>query len=187
MMRHSLLVITALLVSSLAYAAPTPARVDRADSKLSFEAFTTLFDADGTFNDWKVSGKVDPESFENSQVTVTIDAASIDTDNSSRDEHLRNSDFFHVERYPTIKFVTSSIKARSAGAYTVTGNLTIKETTRALAIPVAVERRGDQLSVRGVLNLDRYDYGIDYESGMFEPTIKRQVNIRLDLLFDLPK
>jgi polyisoprenoid-binding protein YceI len=176
--------VATLAMSSLATAATRPAQLLRSDSSLEFTAFTSVFDAEGTFDEWSVNGVVKPDAFAESSVVVTIRAASIDTDNSKRDEHLRSDDFFDVARYPELKFATTSITPKRPGVYDVTGKFTIKDVTREITLPVAVERKGDRLRVRGTLKIDRYDYGLDYEASWYAPDLKREVNIRFDLVFE---
>lgn len=184
----SILAFCGLLVFGSALAAPIDAKALKTASSLDFTASTTLFDVEGTFHSWKVAGKVDPDSFEESDVRVVIDAASIDTDNDTRDEHLREPDFFHVSTYKHVKFQTKSInKMKGEGRYEVTGDFTIKNTTKRVSIPVTVTRGKTDgqahLRVKGDLKVDRYDYGLDYEAGMFEPDLDRTVEIRFNLAF----
>jgi polyisoprenoid-binding protein YceI len=75
----------------------------------------------------------DPNDPTTARGVVTIDAASIDTGNAQRDAHLRNPDFLDVERFPTIRFAAKSIQ-RAGDAYTVTGDLTIKDVTREITL-----------------------------------------------------
>ncbi|MCK7478235.1 MAG: YceI family protein [Candidatus Moduliflexus flocculans] len=61
-----------------------------------------------------------------SSVSFTIQAASIDTGTPDRDKHLRSGDFFDVEQYPAITFVSTAIKARGGNEHDVTGDLTMR-------------------------------------------------------------
>lgn len=74
------------------------------------------------------------DSPETSRVTVSIDAASIDTGTEDRDNHLRSADFLDVENHPTLEFVSTSVR-KNGGGYEVDGNLTIHGTTQ----PVTLE------------------------------------------------
>jgi polyisoprenoid-binding protein YceI len=86
----------------------------------------------GTF-----SGRVevgDPP--ENTRVSVTIDAASIDTGNAQRDKHLRSSDFLDAGRWPTLRFVNSSVRRISPEQWLMTGPLTMRDVTRPVELDV---------------------------------------------------
>lgn len=175
-----------LFVSNSAAADPVPAKIDKTSSSLTFTATNSLLSADGIFRDWSVEGKVDPEAFESSKVTVKIVAKSIDTDNSWRDDHLRNEDFFHVEKFPTVRFVTTSIQKTGEGKYTLVGDLTIKKTTRSLSIPVILTKEGGKMRIKGSTTINRVSHGLTFESGLLEPNLHKMVKIGMDVSFVLP-
>lgn len=68
---------------------------------------------------------------------MTIDVASIDTANDKRDEHLRSADFFDAQKHPQITFNSSSVRD-VPGGFVATGDLTIKDITRRIDLPFAV-------------------------------------------------
>jgi polyisoprenoid-binding protein YceI len=117
----------------------------------------------------KASGTVATEGddFATAAVEVSIDAASIDTREATRDAHLRSADFFDTDRYPTLTFKSRQVRpAVGHGRYTVVGDLTIRDITREIALDVTTEgfvrdpwgndRAG--FSAHGALN--RKDYGL---------------------------
>lgn len=75
-------------------------------------------------------------------VDVTIDAASIDTRQEQRDNHLRSPDFFDVERWPTIRFVSRRVEQAGEGEYRLIGDLTIRDVRREVALDVSAEGTG---------------------------------------------
>src|SRR5690349_6659921 len=83
----------------------------------------------GRFTEWHGTVLYDRSSPARSSVTAVIDAKSIDTGWPHRDEHLRTSDFFDVERFPTIVFQSDSLRATSDG-WLVDGRLTMHGVTR---------------------------------------------------------
>jgi polyisoprenoid-binding protein YceI len=74
------------------------------------------------------------DSIEDSTVTVEITADSVTTDSEQRDGHLRNSDFFEVETYPTIAFTSTAIRPGQGNAFELDGDLTIKGITRPVTL-----------------------------------------------------
>ena len=76
----------------------------------------------------------DPEAMDKGSVNVVIDAASIDTAEEKRDEHLRSGDFLNVAEFPELRFESTSVKSTADGLE-VSGNLTIRDVTR----PVVLE------------------------------------------------
>jgi polyisoprenoid-binding protein YceI len=71
-----------------------------------------------------------------SSVEATIDASSIDTGDPDRDAHLRAADFLDVERFPHVRFVSTSLSAGDDGKWRLDGELTIREVTRVVGISV---------------------------------------------------
>lgn len=139
--------------------------VDRAHSEINFTASSRLLDAHGFFGAWDADIQLDPQAFERSTVTLTIDAASINTRIGRRDAHLKGPDFFDTARYPTITFVSKSIARTGATAGVITGDLTMRGVTRSVQVPVTVvfyeKGRG---RFRGAFTVNRKDYGISYDS-----------------------
>ena len=95
--------------------------------------FTTVKGRFGTVKGTIIENRANPAQ---SSVEATIDAASIDTRDEKRDAHLRSADFFEVEKYPTITFKSTRVEPKGANEFLVHGNLTIKETTRPIVLPV---------------------------------------------------
>ncbi|MCD8510434.1 MAG: YceI family protein [Bacillus sp. (in: Bacteria)] len=85
--------------------------------------------AKGEFKNFAVDVEGDINNLENLSVEVTIDAASINTNNEDRDGHLRSGDFFDVENYQNIKLKSESIKKVSDDEYEMTALVTIKDVT----------------------------------------------------------
>ena len=73
---------------------------------------------------------------EDSRVEVVIEAASIDTRDRTRDQHLRSADFLDVERYPELRFISTSVRAGDKDRWQVTGDLTVRGVTRPVVLDV---------------------------------------------------
>lgn len=122
----------------------------------------------GRFNQFQGVIEFDPAHPESGRVEVTIDAASIDTRNEQRDNHLRSPDFLNVEQYPTITFVSKRIEPLGDNRFRVVGDLTIRGVTREVALeaeflgvgkdPWGGERAG--FTARTKLN--RHDFGASW-------------------------
>ncbi len=74
--------------------------------------------------------------FTTGKVHFSIDTSSIDTNQAQRDEHLKSADFFDAEQHPQITFVSTSVEARGDDAFTLNGDLTIKDVTKPVAFQV---------------------------------------------------
>lgn len=165
---------TASAASGARDAAPDPdtvARfsVDRSHSAMEFVVrFMGLSKVRGRFSDFSGAVVYDAEAPERSVVAISIDVASIDTDNDTRDDHLRSPDWFDAERWPTITFTSHSIERTGDDEFLVTGPLTIKETTREVSIPltrihgVQTDAWGNwRIGFEGALTIDRKEYGVE--------------------------
>lgn len=111
--------------------------LDKAHAKLGFSVTHLLIsDVDGNFKNFDIKATSKQDDFMDATVEVTIDANSIDTDNENRDKHLKNADFFDVEKYPTITFKSTSLKKVEAKKYKLTGNLTMHGVTKPVELDV---------------------------------------------------
>jgi len=171
------------LVSTTAFAAFSSLKLDTVHSKVGFTAATVLFDVDGEFGEFNVEIDGEPSKPETVKVRATIDAASIDTRNTKRDNHLKSADFFDVEKYPKITFASTSVKGKGA-QLTVKGNLSMHGTTKSVSIPfkIAKGKNGagvDTTTYKGKLTIDRNDFGIGTDSIAAKISLEDEVEIKL--------
>ena len=110
-----------------------------------------------------------------SAVSVTIDAATIDTREAQRDAHLRSADFLDVERFPTITFESRRVEGAHASAgdrFRVHGDLTIRGTTRAVTLDATFEGSGrdpwggERASFSAQTTIDRRDFGLTWNQAL---------------------
>jgi polyisoprenoid-binding protein YceI len=136
-------------------------------SNVSFTITKIFFKEDGGFR--KYSGKIvyDPNHPERAQVRMVVQADSIDTRNDTRDQVLRSDDFFDVSRYPTLSFVSTSVKPRADGAFDVAGDLTIHGVTKHITIRARFLGQkqmagwGDFVGFDTDFVIDRGDFGVN--------------------------
>ena len=117
----------------------------------------------GTFR--LASGRVvlDDGDLSRGTIEAVIDAGSIDTDEPKRDAHLRSADFLDVARYPTIAFRSTRIEQVDGDHWKVTGNLTLRGTTRPVILDVQRSTAGgNPASAHASATIDRRDFGITY-------------------------
>jgi polyisoprenoid-binding protein YceI len=157
---------TALLAVGLGQAAERYSIVPH-KSQLQFKGYSLLAKPLGTFH--RFSGEIvaNAQQLNASHVRFVIEAASLDTANAKRDQHLRSKDFLFVDQYPTITF-TSTALTRDGLKYMVQGDLEMRGVTKRITIPVAVEQRPDEIVVQGGISLNRRDFGVHYNA-FFNP------------------
>ena len=129
-----LVLFAAVCVCSAAQANDT-FKIDPSHSTIAFKVRHMLGTAKGHFSKFKGTIEVDREHPEQSAVTVTIDAASIDTGIAKRDEHLRG-ELFAVAKYPEITFKSRRVKQTGANTGEIAGDLTMRGMTRAITLQV---------------------------------------------------
>ena len=161
----------AFLLPALAAADPAVYKVDSDHSGVSFSIRHFVSNVPGRFKDFDGVIKYDPQNPAASSVNFTIQAASIDTDNADRDNHLRGADFFEVEKFPTLTFSSSSVKAVDADTLEVTGELTMKGVTKKVTVPVELlgtvkTPRGEKAGFETAFKVDRKDYGITWNRAL---------------------
>jgi polyisoprenoid-binding protein YceI len=94
--------------------------------------------------------------------TVTVAAASVDTGNKKRDDHLRSADFFDVANHPAITFTVDQVRPSGAGV-TVSGQLSVHDRTRPASFDAQVSRLdGDEVHLDGELLVNRADFGLTW-------------------------
>lgn len=84
----------------------------------------------GHFKSFNSTVETEDENIDTAAVTFTIDVDSISTNNEQRDGHLKSADFFDAAGHPQITFVSTAMTKNGDGAYKVSGNLKIRETTK---------------------------------------------------------
>jgi polyisoprenoid-binding protein YceI len=128
-----------LAVAALA-AAPTFAAdtwtVDKSHSEALFTIKHLVSRVSGRFNDFSGTINTDAANPAASSVEFSINAASIDTSDAKRDEHLKSPDFFETAKFPTITFKSSKMVAAGANKYMVEGTLTLHGVSKQVVLPV---------------------------------------------------
>ncbi len=181
---------TLFLLAAVPLAAGAQARAyvrDVAHSEINFIAESRLLDARGFFGTWDAQIAFDPSDLPGSSVVISIDAASINTRNERRDTHLRSGDFFDVETHPTITFTSKLVNAPTPGRINITGDLTIRGTTRTIVVPselVFFDAASNSGRVKGQFVIDRQTYGVAYNSAV--NPIKDDVTVQFDIAFRAP-
>jgi len=92
--------------------------------------------------------------------TLIVDAASIDTKNKKRDDHLRTADFFEVIKYPTITFEATRGRPAGSGMIELEGTLTVHGQTKPLSLSAEVSMSGDSATLTTEIEIDRSFWGI---------------------------
>ncbi|MCB1182472.1 YceI family protein [bacterium] len=167
-----LFVVTALLVAAVPVLGATY-DIDGSHSSVNFQIkHLAISKVNGTFDSFEGSFEFVPGQPDQWSVAATIDAASVNTGNKDRDDHLRNPDFFDVAKYPTLSFKSTSLEMANETEGTLKGELTMHGVTKAVELdlellgtvtdPWGNERAG--FSASGKIN--RKEWGLTYNAAL---------------------
>lgn len=126
----------------------------------------------GFFRSFEANISVDTAEQSRSSVTATIQTDSIDTGNADRDAHVKGSDFFDVETFPEMTFTATAFDIKGENSGTITGDLTIKGTTKPVTLDVEVfgvaedPMGATRLGFSATTSINRKDYGVDFQMPM---------------------
>jgi polyisoprenoid-binding protein YceI len=147
--------------------------IDPTHSRVGFVArHAMVTKVRGSFNEFDGSGYFDAEHPANSSLQLTIQAASIDTRNADRDGHLRSNDFFDMDTYPEITFVSTAVEQTDDDEFEVTGDLTIKGVTKPVTVEfeytgAAVDPYGNRrIGLEGKVTVNRKDWGVSWNAAL---------------------
>ena len=156
-------------IAAIAITLTTSAQINSQLSKVDFKIGNMGFmSVEGSIGGMKGDLKFDANNLNASFFDVTIDPASIDTESEKRDEHLKNEDFFNVEKYLTVHFKSTEVLKKD-DAYLAKGYLTLHGVKKMVEIPFSIETNGSQKTFKGEFEVDRNDYNLGTEaySGSF--------------------
>lgn len=147
-------------------------QIDKAHSEATFQVRHLLTKVRGRFADFAGTIQFNEASPESSSVTLTIQAASIDTNEPQRDQHLRSADFFETEKFPTLTFASSSISRKGSDTFAVTGDLEIHGVKKSVVVEVgylgmAKDPWGNaKYGFEAETTINRKDFGLSWNAAL---------------------
>ena len=132
--------------------------------KINFEKATVKFtmpteEVNGTLSGLKASFIFDENDLANSKITASVDAATLSTGDKKRDDHLHTSDFFDVEKFPQISFISTEIKKTEKG-FVAVGNLKMKEKEKSVEILFTLETKESEMIFKANFAIYPSDFGV---------------------------
>lgn len=155
-----------LPIATPAFAAPETYIIDPAHSGVGFSIRHLFSRVPGRYTKFEGKIVVDRDDYSKSTVEVSIDAASIDTNEPDRDKHLKSPDFFDVAKNPKITFKSTKVNQSGPNKLAVEGSLTIRGTTKAVTLDVDVLGFGPGYGgglrggFEGRIRINRQDFGV---------------------------
>lgn len=182
--------ISAALVAMLALASPARAAgtwlTDPASSSLAFFATQAGGEFEGQFRRFRAEIAFDPGDLAGSRFRVTIDTASADTMDETRDSALIGDDFFASGRWPTATFDTTRFTALPDGRFDARGRLTIRGISRGVKLRFTFkpEADGRRAVLAGGTTIRRLDFGVGQGEWQDTKWVGDEVRIEFKLVLD---
>ncbi|MEQ8390165.1 MAG: YceI family protein [Thalassospira sp.] len=158
--------------------------VDATDSEIEFKGAQLGAEFEGEFKAFTVTIVFSPDDLAGSSVSVLIDIASVDTQNSDRDSQIVSPDWFDAGQWPTAQFVTKSFSEISPGKYQAVADLTIRDVTREVTLPFDLEITGDKAEAKGEVTIKRTDFGVGQGQWSDTAQVGDDVTIEIEIEAD---
>ncbi|MCF8037309.1 MAG: YceI family protein [Desulfobacteraceae bacterium] len=180
------LLILMLAGASLAHAeAAQEWKIDKAHTNIYFDVKHTFATVRGQFGNFTGTLRFNPEDKEASGLDMRVHAASINTNITKRDNHLRSDDFFAVEKYPYITFNSTGVRHVKDDSYVITGILSLKDVTKRIEVPVTffgiqgnpMEEGQKVAGFEAEFTIDRMEYNVGTGQFLEMGVVGRNVHI----------
>lgn len=160
--------------------------LDPTHSELGFKIKHLMISSvSGSLKSFQAEVETQGEDFTTAQISLSADMASISTNNDQRDAHLRNSDFFEVEKYPELKFTSTKAEKIDSDTFVLFGDLSLKGVTKPVTLnvefngvtkdPWGGERAG--FVVTGKIN--RSDWGVNFNGVLETGGVMQSEEVRI--------
>lgn len=144
-------------------------KVDKSHSNVKFSVtHMVVSEVEGAFKNFEGTVEHSKPDFSDAKIEFIVDVTSIDTDNERRDNHLKSDDFFNAEKYPQMKFVSTSFTPAGGKNYKLAGNLTIRDVTKPVSFDVTfggiLENGGKaKAGFKAKTAINRFDYNLKWD------------------------
>lgn len=141
----------------------------------------------GEFREFDLDIRSEGAGFLNAQITLSVDAASINTSNDSRDNHLRSADFFDTEKYPKITFKSKKIKTNGENSYIVTGDFTMHGISKEIDVQMkhngTVQSRESELAgFYFTTTVNRMNFGVGPELPIANVAAEVELHAEIEMI-----
>ena len=192
-MKHTFIIVLSVLIAAAAAIAQPPQtagwKLDKAHSGITFTVkHMVISEVAGKFGDYDITFTSSKDDFSDAAVESIIKVASINTEVAQRDGHLKSDDFFNAEKYPEIKFKSTSFQKTGDGTYKITGDMTIRDITKPVTFDAvyngnAVMGNSVHAGWKATTSINRFDFGLKWNRALETGglIVSDKVNITLNL------
>ena len=190
--RIALFAILLLIVSTTAHADTWD--FDKAHSSIGFSVrHMVISKVNGSFTDFDGKVDFDGTNLDKASVEVTIKMASIDTDNEKRNDHLKNADFFDVEKYPAMTFKSKKIIKGTGDKFQIVGDLTIKDVTKEVTLDAEYNGTlqdpwgNTRAGFSAATTINRQDFNVTWDNKLQDGSLVVSNDVTISLNVELIK
>ena len=143
--------------------------LDKGHSNVKFTVtHMVVSEVEGAFKTFDGTMESTKPDFSDAVINFTVDVTSVNTDNENRDKHLKSDDFFNSEKFPQMKFQSTSFKPVGGNKYKLDGNLTIRDVTKPVSFDVTYggsinTQRGAKIGFKANTTINRFDYNLKWD------------------------
>lgn len=129
-------------------------------------------EVEGRFNDFNATISMEGEDYTTLAINAIINVNSLDSNNETRDGHLKGEMWLDANTYPEIVFQSTSVKKESNDKYSINGKMTIKGVTKEINFPIEIlgpfkdPTQKEAIGIKADFTLNRFDYGIKFNKKM---------------------
>jgi polyisoprenoid-binding protein YceI len=163
--------------------------IDKPHTSVNFSVkHLVITTVNGKFTDFDGTINFDGENLKDASVEMTVQTASVDTDNERRDKHLKSADFFDVENFPTMTFKSTGVIPEEGNDFKLVGDLTIRGVTKEVTFDcqfhgTAQMRNTTKAGFNATTVINRQDFGVNWSKTLDNGGLVagNEVTIRLDV------
>jgi polyisoprenoid-binding protein YceI len=192
-LRTVVLTLVAVIFASASLFAADQYKIDKAHSYIGFSVrHLVISNVKGNFTDFDATIMYDEKDIAKSKVMATIKTASVNTNNESRDKHLRSADFFDVEKYPEMIFESNKVEKTEDG-YVMHGYLSMLGIKNKVSVPFEIlgKAKGmkgeDRIGFEGSAKIKRSDYKMKFNAALETGGLVVGDDINIDLQIEAVK
>lgn len=177
LMKNLILAMAVVLLAGNIKAQQTLTPTDEG-SKVHFVIKNFGIKTGGDFTGLKGTIRFDKSTVADWAFDVTVDASTIDTDNDTRDRHLKKAEYFDVKQFPTIRMVSTKISTTDKpGIYQFKGNITIKGVSKVIEFPFKVNNSNGGYLFTGTFDMNRRDFGVGGDSVSMADSLRVNLSV----------
>ncbi|MFN5480482.1 MAG: YceI family protein [Chitinophagaceae bacterium] len=185
------LVVMMTLAISVSFAQSTW-KVDKGHSNVKFAVtHMVVSEVEGSFKMFDGSLVASKADLSDAVVNFSVDINSINTDSERRDGHLKSDDFFNSEKFPQMKFVSTSMKPLGGNKYALSGNLTIRDITKPVTFDVTyggqikTQNGGAKAGFKAKTTVDRLAFGLKWDRALETGSLVVGKDVEVTILVEM--